>query len=167
MFTFIDASDVFSLNYIVSFNVIFLCSLYLLGFSGGSFCLCFCLFCSLHLSLSFIHSHSCMLIVLLSHSVFKKLFFTFRTFSVYVSYVYMYTVLCLVSQLCPTLCSPMYCSMPGSHVHATFQARILERVAISYSRASSWPRNQTCVSLHFLCWQSDSLPLHHLGRCLK
>ena len=82
-------------------------------------------------------------------------------------YVYMQVVLCLVSQSCPALYSPMYCSMPGSHVHATFQARILERVAISYSRASSCPRNQTCVSLHFSCWQSDSLPLHHLGRCLK
>ena len=40
-----------------------------------------------------------------------------------------------------TLCSP-----PGSSVHGIFQARILEWVVISFSRRSSWPRDQTCVS---------------------
>ena len=39
-------------------------------------------------------------------------------------------------QLCPTLCDPMDCShLPGSSVHGTFQARILEWVAISFSNA--------------------------------
>ena len=38
---------------------------------------------------------------------------------------------CLVAQSCPTLCSPMDCSPPGSFVHGIFQARILERVAVS------------------------------------
>ena len=33
-----------------------------------------------------------------------------------------------------TLCNPMDCSLPGSSVHGILQARILERVAISYSR---------------------------------
>ena len=38
-----------------------------------------------------------------------------------------------VAQLCPTLCDPMDCSLPGSSVHWIFQARILEWVAISFS----------------------------------
>ena len=40
----------------------------------------------------------------------------------------------LVAQSCPTLCDPMDCSPPGSSVHGIFQARILEWVAISFSR---------------------------------
>ena len=55
-------------------------------------------------------------------------------------------VLCLVAQLCLTLCDPMDCSPPGSSVHEIFLARILEWVAISYFRGSSQPRDQTCVS---------------------
>ena len=43
-------------------------------------------------------------------------------------------------------CNPMGCSPPGSFVHGIFQASILEWVAISYSRGSSWPRDQTLVS---------------------
>ena len=45
-----------------------------------------------------------------------------------------------------TLCDPMDYSPPGSSVHGIFQARILEWVAISSSRESSWCRDQTCVS---------------------
>ena len=41
-----------------------------------------------------------------------------------------------VAQSCLTLCDPMDCSLPGSPVHEIFQARILELVAISYSRRS-------------------------------
>ena len=51
-----------------------------------------------------------------------------------------------VAQLCPTLCDPMDCSLPGSSVHGIIQARILEWVAIPFSRGSSWPRNRTQVS---------------------
>jgi len=51
----------------------------------------------------------------------------------------------LVAQSCPTLCDPMHCSPPGSSVHGFSQARILEWVAISFSRGSSWPRDQTWV----------------------
>ena len=51
----------------------------------------------------------------------------------------------LVTQLCPTLCDPMDCSPPGSSVHGIFQARILEQVAIPFSRGSSQPRDQTQV----------------------
>ena len=43
----------------------------------------------------------------------------------------------LVTQLCPTLCNPTDCSLPGSSVHGILQVRILERVAIPFSRGSS------------------------------
>ena len=49
----------------------------------------------------------------------------------------------LVTQSCLTLCDPMDCSLPGSSVHRIFQARVLEWVAISFSRGSSPPRDQT------------------------
>ena len=39
------------------------------------------------------------------------------------------------AQLCPTLSDPMDCSLPGSSVHAIFQARVLEWVAIAFSDA--------------------------------
>ena len=55
-------------------------------------------------------------------------------------------VLVLSCSSYPTLCDPMDCSLPGSFVHGIFQARILEWVAISFSRGSSRPRNQTCTS---------------------
>ena len=51
-----------------------------------------------------------------------------------------------VAQLCPTLCNPMDCSLPDSSVHGIFQARVLEWVAISFSKGSSQPRDQTQVS---------------------
>ena len=44
------------------------------------------------------------------------------------------------------LCGPMDCSPPGSSVHEIFQARILEWVAISFSKGSSQPRDRTLVS---------------------
>ena len=43
------------------------------------------------------------------------------------------------------LCDPMECSLPGSSVHGILQARILEWVAISFSRGSSQPRDGTQV----------------------
>ena len=46
-----------------------------------------------------------------------------------------------VAQSCLTLCDPMDCSPPGSSVHGILQARILEWVAISFSRGSSQPRD--------------------------
>ena len=51
----------------------------------------------------------------------------------------------LVAQSCLILCDPMGCSLPGSSVHGTLPARILERIAIPFSRGSSWPRDQTQV----------------------
>ena len=52
----------------------------------------------------------------------------------------------LVTQLCPTLSDPMDCSPPGSSVCAISQSRMLEWVAISYSRGSSWRRDRTSIS---------------------
>ena len=51
-----------------------------------------------------------------------------------------------VTQSCPTLCDPMDCSPPGSSIHGILQARVLEWVAISFSRRSSRPRDWTRVS---------------------
>ena len=56
-------------------------------------------------------------------------------------------VMCvLVAQSCLTLCNPMDCSPPGSSVHGILQARILEWVAISFSREASQPRDRTHAS---------------------
>ena len=52
----------------------------------------------------------------------------------------------LVTQSCPTLWGPMDCSPPGSSVHGILQPRILEWVAISFSRGSSQPKDWTRVS---------------------
>ena len=51
-----------------------------------------------------------------------------------------------VTQSYLTLCDPMDCSLPGFSVRGIFQLRVLEWVAISFSRASSQPRDQTMVS---------------------
>ena len=61
-----------------------------------------------------------------------------------------------VTQMCPTLCDLVDCSPPGYSVHGILQARILEWVAISFSRGSSRPRDWTQVSRvagrHFNLW---------------
>ena len=53
-----------------------------------------------------------------------------------------------VAQSCPTLCNPMDCSLSGSSVHGISQARVLEWIAISFSRGSSRPTDQTRASPH-------------------
>ena len=72
----------------------------------------------------------------------------------------------LVAQSCPTLCDPMDYSLPGSSVHGIFQARVLEWVAISFSRRSSQPRDRTQVShivgRHFIIWATGEV-LRTLG----
>ena len=64
---------------------------------------------------------------------------------------------------CPTLCDSIDCSLLGSTVHEIFQARILEWVAISFSRGSSQPRDGSPVSL--VSPESDSLPRWVLYHC--
>ena len=56
-----------------------------------------------------------------------------------------YLTVC-VRWVCPNLCNPLDYNPPGSSVHGISQASILEWVAISSSRGSSWPKDQTLVS---------------------
>ena len=73
----------------------------------------------------------------------------------------------LVAQLCPTLCDPMDCSLPGPSVRGILQARILEWVAIPFSRESSRPRDQTQVSCiagrFFAIWATREVPSLHMS----
>ena len=68
----------------------------------------------------------------------------------------------LVSQSCLTLCDLMDCSSPGSSVCRISQARILERVTISYFRGSCRPRDQTCLSFVFCIGKKIIYQLCHL-----
>ena len=54
----------------------------------------------------------------------------------------------LIAQSCLTLCNPIDCILLGSSVRGIFQARILEWVAILFSRGSSWPRDWIPGLLH-------------------
>ena len=69
---------------------------------------------------------------------------------------------CSVAQSCLTPCDPMDCSQPGSSVRGIFQARILDQVAISYSRRSSQPWGWTCISC-FSCIGRQIL--YHWATC--
>ena len=72
-----------------------------------------------------------------------------------------------IAQLCPTLCDPdpdpVDGSLPGSSVHGILQARILEWVAIPFSRGSFWARDWTWVSYiavkFFTVWATREAPL--------
>ena len=76
---------------------------------------------------------------------------------------------CLVVQSCLTLsatpvmsdsfCNPMDGSPPGSSVHGISQARVLQPVAISSTKGSSWPKGLNPRLLCLLHWQSGCLPL--------
>ena len=75
--------------------------------------------------------------------------------------------MCSVAQSCPTLCDPVDCSPLGLSVHRISQARLWEWVAISSSRASSWPKDHiqvSCVSsigkkilYHCTTWEAHSI----------
>ena len=70
----------------------------------------------------------------------------------------------LVAQLCPTLCDPVDCSLPGSSVHEILQARIL--LAMPSFRGSSQPRDWTQVSWivgrHFTIWATREVPFFYI-----
>ena len=82
-----------------------------------------------------------------------------------------------VAQSCPTLCDPVDCSLPGSSVHGILQARILEWVAISFSRGSSRPRNTqvSCIADRgFILWATREAlpelaqtPVHTVGDAIQ
>ena len=61
------------------------------------------------------------------------------------------------------LWDPMDCSLPGSSVHGIFQARILEWVAIPFSRGTSQPRDQTHISYVSCIGRWILVPRSHLG----
>ena len=79
---------------------------------------------------------------------------------------------CEVTQSCPTLKIPwtVGSSVPGSSVHGIFQVRVLEGVAISFSRGSSWswnfPGKSIRVGIHFLPTQGSNSGLPHCGQML-
>ena len=76
-------------------------------------------------------------------------------------------VLLLVTQSCLTLCDPMGCSPPGSSVHGILQTRILEWVAIPFSRGSSQTRDRIqvpCITGRFFTiWIMREAPIF-IGR---
>ena len=86
--------------------------------------------------------------------------------NIYYIYIYIYIYLkCTAVCVCPQSLScvwlffdPMEGSLPSSSDHGIFQARILERVAISSSRGSSQSRDRLSL-LCVLHWQVDYLPL--------
>ena len=90
-------------------------------------------------------------------------------------YVCVWMCVCVHTQSCPTLCSPMDCSPLSSSAHGTFQARILEWGTIYYSRGSSRLGDQThisCVScigrwiLYQLCHLGSHSAVHSFIHCL-
>ena len=76
----------------------------------------------------------------------------------------------LVAQLCPTLCDPMDCRLPGSSVHRILHARILVCVAISFSKGSSQPRDLTqvsCIGGGFITTEPPGKPYNSQEELLK
>ena len=69
----------------------------------------------------------------------------------------------MLTQLCPTLCDPMDCSLLVPSVHGILQARILEWVAMPSSKALPDPEIKP-ASPESPALQADSLPLSHRGR---
>ena len=70
----------------------------------------------------------------------------FPTTSSHPNLIHLYVCVCVFSHsVVSNSATPMDCSLPSSSVHGNFQARILEQVAISCFRGSSWQRDQTCV----------------------
>ena len=76
-------------------------------------------------------------------------------------HVYMLCCCCLVTKTCLTLCDPMDCSTLGFPIHGIFQARILEWVAISFSKKGIFLTQESTPDV--LHWQADFLPLSHQG----
>ena len=65
---------------------------------------------------------------------------------IYGDFVENYIVCVLVTQSCLTLCDLTYCSLPDSSFHGILWARILEWIAVPFSRGSSWPRDWAWIS---------------------
>ena len=91
-----------------------------------------------------------------------------------------YCCACVHAQLLPSwpaLCDPMDSSPPGSSVHGILQGRILEWIAVPFSRGFSWPMDGTCISYisciaggfftHWATWEAHLLlsSLYSTGVC--
>ena len=74
--------------------------------------------------------------IIITISMLHQTIFFLRHFNWGFKFKLLVFSLVLVAQLCPTLFNPMDCSLPDSSVHGISQARILEWVAISFSRGS-------------------------------
>ena len=73
---------------------------------------------------------------------------------------------CSIARSCPTLCNPLDCSLSGFSVHGIFQASILQWVAISYSRGSSWPKAWTqvsCIVSRFFTFWATRCSLYNIN----
>ena len=68
-----------------------------------------------------------------------------------------------VAKSCPVLCNPMDYSLPGSSVHGIPQARILEWIALPFSRGFSQPRDRTWI----FCTAADSLASEQPGKPVR
>ena len=83
-------------------------------------------------------------------------------------YIYIYTIALkvLIAQSCPTFCDPLDHSPPVFFVHGILQARILEWVAIPYSRGSFQSRDWTWVSCnasrYFTVWATGEAHIYIL-----
>ena len=121
--------------------------------------------------------------IIASHSLFFHLLnwnIVYLQCCVSFRYITSWFSLCIYDCVCAPLlsviwlCDPMSCNMPGSSVHGIFQARILEWVAISSSRISSWPKDQTHVSCisstsrwilhHWATWEASLYTHTHIFR---
>ena len=104
------------------------------------------------------HTHICTCVcilfqVLFHYRLLHAIEYSSLCYTVGPSYLFYIWSEVLVAQLCPTLWFPMGCSLPGSYAHGTLQAKILQWIAIPFSKRSSWPRNQTLSPV----LQADSL----------
>ena len=73
-------------------------------------------------------------------------------------------------QSCPTLCDPVDCSPSGFSVHGILQARILQWVAMTSSRGSSWPRGlNLCLLWPLHCrrvlYHCNGKPINRASQC--
>ena len=75
----------------------------------------------------------------------------------------MWYVCVLVTQSCPVLCDPVDCSLLGSSDHGILQARILEWIAISFSRGSPQPRDQ----IHTSCIEGSFFTIWATRKALR
>ena len=104
--------------------------------------------------LGFCKAHALLNILLSSDSFFSYLSFSNPSFSLCV---------CVSHSVCLTLCDPVDCSPPGFSVHGISQARVLEWVAISFSRGSSWSPALQAYSLLFEPQGSPPPPYYPLN----